>query len=40
MKNIITQIVNAFLYMSEFQVINHLQNDKIYKGVCHLDLKP
>ncbi|CAD8161431.1 unnamed protein product [Paramecium pentaurelia] len=40
MKKIITQIVNAFLYMSEIQIINHLQNDKVYKGVCHLDLKP
>ncbi|CAD8081667.1 unnamed protein product [Paramecium sonneborni] len=40
LKNIIKQVVSAFYYMSQQEVINHLQNDKLYKGICHLDLKP
>ncbi|CAD8150161.1 unnamed protein product [Paramecium octaurelia] len=40
MKSLIRQVVSAFLYMSELEVINQFQNEKVYKGVCHLDLKP
>ncbi|CAD8083669.1 unnamed protein product [Paramecium sonneborni] len=34
------QLLSALQYMSEVKIINQLQDDKEYEGICHLDLKP
>ncbi|CAK61507.1 unnamed protein product (macronuclear) [Paramecium tetraurelia] len=39
-KKIMIQLLQALHHMVNFKLTNPLQNNKEYRGICHLDLKP
>ncbi|CAD8167571.1 unnamed protein product [Paramecium octaurelia] len=39
-KKIMKQLLQALYHMVNFKLTNPLQNNKEYRGICHLDLKP